>query len=216
MQNRREEIDRRRSDLAERQREQDSRRKALDERKHLYQQEVRLEEEERRLNEEEERLLQEHERLDHLELGLEYEEHLDSDAEEIEEADSFPLHAALIAIGILVILFAAFSWFDPLGNIFGIAGFVCLVLAIWKAFKDEDRSVDNLRLFLGGIAFFWGGALLIALCGAISGIYISGFFSFLNFLSALGNGILIIAGISVCIYGFAKSLQDRRSEVSGE
>ena len=31
---------------------------------------------------------------------------------------------------------------------------------------DEERSVERLKVFLGGIAFFWAGALLIDLCGA--------------------------------------------------
>ena len=96
-----------------------------------------------------------------------------------------------------------------MGNIFGIAGFACLVVAIWKAFKDEDRSVDNLKIFLGGIAFFWGGALLIALCGAISDFRFPSFLSFLNFLSLLGNGILIISGITVCIFGLSSAFKQR-------
>ncbi len=201
MENRRQELERRRRDFAERRIEQDARRKALDERKHLYQQEVHLEEEER--------LLQEHERLDHLELGLEYEENEAAGAEETEASDSSAIHAILVAIGAVVILFAALSWFSALGNIFGIAGFACLVVAIWKAFKDEDRSVDNLKIFLGGIAFFWGGALLIALCGAISDIRFPSFLSSLNFLSLLGNGILIISGIAVCIFGLSSALKQR-------
>ena len=201
MENRRQELERRRRDLAERRIEQDARRKALDERKHLYQQEVHLEEEER--------LLQEHERLDHLEPGLEYEENEAAGAEETEASDSSAIHAVLVAIGAVVILFAALSWFSALGNIFGIAGFACLVVAIWKAFKDEDRSVDNLKIFLGGIAFFWGGALLIALCGAISDIRFPSFLSFLNFLSLLGNGILIISGIAVCIFGLSSAFKQR-------
>ena len=209
MENRRQELERRRCDLAERRIEQDARRKALDERKHLYQQEVHLEEEEQRLVEEEERLLQEHERLDHLELGLEYEENEAAGAEETEASYSSAIHAVLVAIGAVVILFAALSWFSALGNIFGIAGFACLVVAIWKAFKDEDRSVDNLKIFLGGIAFFWGGALLIALCGAISDIRFPSFLSFLNFLSLLGNGILIISGITVCIFGLSSAFKQR-------
>jgi hypothetical protein len=201
MQNRREDLDQRRRDLAERRQEQDARRKALDERKHLYQQEVQLEEEER--------LLQEHERLDHLELGLEYDENEAAGAEETEAPDSSAIHAVLVAIGAVVILFAALSWFSALGNIFGIAGFACLVVAIWKAFKDEDRSVENLKIFLGGIAFFWGGAILIALCGAISDMRFPGFLSFLNFLSVLGNGILIISGIAVCIFGLSSAFKQR-------
>ena len=201
MENRRQELERRRRDLAERRIEQDARRKALDERKHLYQQEVQLEEEER--------LLQEHERLDHLELGLEYDENEAAGAEETEAPDSSAIHAVLVAIGAVVILFAALSWFSALGNIFGIAGFACLVVAIWKAFKDEDRSVENLKIFLGGIAFFWGGAILIALCGAISDMRFPGFLSFLNFLSVLGNGILIISGIAVCIFGLSSAFKQR-------
>ena len=201
MENRRQELERRRRDLAERRIEQDARRKALDDRKHLYQQEVQLEEEER--------LLQEHERLDHLELGLEYDENEAAGAEETEAPDSSAIHAVLVAIGAVVILFAALSWFSALGNIFGIAGFACLVVAIWKAFKDEDRSVENLKIFLGGIAFFWGGAILIALCGAISDMRFPGFLSFLNFLSVLGNGILIISGIAVCIFGLSSAFKQR-------
>ena len=218
MEDRREEIERRRRDLAERRREHDARRKALDERKQLYQQEVQLEEEERRLNEDEERLLREHERLDHLEFGLEYEESgSDSDEDDVEAEDSLPVHAFLIAIGVVVILFAAFSWFDALANIFGIAGFICLAAAIWRAFMDEERSVERLKVFLGGIAFFWAGALLIMLCGAISSIYFSGFFDFLNFLGLFGNGILIVAGLVVCITGFVGVFsQNRHGEVSGE
>ena len=217
MQDRKEELERRRLELADRRREHEARRQDLEERRRLYQQEVQLEEEERRLAEEEERLLQEHERLDHLEFGLEYDEGHFSDPDILEESDSLPIPAVLIGIGVLVILFAAFSWFDALGNIFGIAGFVCLALAIWKAFRDEDRSVENLRVFLGGIAFFWGGALLIAVCGAISGIYFSGFFSFLNVLSLIGNAILIVAGLSVCIFGFVKAFaQGKQGEVRNE
>ena len=214
MQDTREELERRRHDLAERRKEQDARRRARDERKNLYQQEVQLEEEERRLAEEEELPLQEHERLDHLELSLDYEETQAPDSDTPEENDSLPIPAFLIGIGVLVVIFASFSWFDTLGNIFGIAGFVCLALAIWKAFKDEDRSLQNLRIFLGGIAFFWGGALLIALCGALGSI---SYWSFLSFLGFLGNAILIIAGLVVCIVGFVMAFsRDKHSEVSSQ
>ena len=217
MQNRREELERRRRDLEERRKEHYARRKALDERRRLYQQEVQLDEEERLLAEEEERLLLEHERLDYLESGLDYEESNVGDAAQVEPTESLPIHAFLIGIGILVILFAVFSWFSALGNMFGIAGFVCLIVAVWKAFSDEERNFESLRLFLGGIAFFWGGALLVAICGTISGIYFSGFFSFLNFLGLLGNGILIVFGLSVCIFGFVKAFSHgEQDEVSDE
>ena len=216
MEDRREEIERRRRDLAERRREHDARRKALEERSLIYEQEVRLEEEERRLDEDEERLLQEHERLDHLESGLAYEE--SGGGEDNSEAeDPLPVHAFLIAIGVVVILFGAFSWFDALANIFGIAGFACLVVAIWKAFIEKERNVEHLKVFLGGIAFFWMGALLIMLCGAISSIHLTGFFDFLNFLALFGNGILIVTGLAVCVWGFVGVFTRRsHSEVHGE
>ena len=206
MQDRKEELELRRQELAERRREHEARRRDLDERRKLYQQELQLEEEERRLADEQEQLIREHERLDYLELGLEYEDDAPDASEVAEDSAALPVAAILIGIGILVILFAAFSWFDALGNMFGIAGFVCLVAAIWRAFSREDRSIENLRIFLGGIALFWGGAILIALCGAISGVHFGdGIFSFMNILGLMGNGILIVAGLAVCIFGFVKA-----------
>ena len=220
MEDRRQEIDRRRHELAQRRKEQDARRKALDDRKHLYEQEAQLEEEERLLYEEEERLLREHERLDHLEFGLDFDEHsdnpsvacgqsgsTDSRSARSGSSDRSLVNAVVIAIGLIVIICAAFSWFGPLQTAFAFAGVGCLVVAVWRAFNDNERSFESLRVFITGVAFFWIGAVLIGMAQAISGVRWIGF---------LGNGILIVSGIIVCIYGFAGAFADDRNGDAGD